>query len=36
MIAGKQGYPSPVGAPSGSLFYAEVQSGGRVPCDDRL
>ena len=36
MITGTQGYPSQVTTPSGSLFYAEVQSGGRVPCDGRL
>ncbi len=35
MNTGLQGYPSRADTASGSLFDAEVQSGGRVPCDDR-
>jgi hypothetical protein len=35
MNAGEQGYPRRISVGSGSLFYAEVHGGGRVPCDDR-
>jgi hypothetical protein len=35
MNTGSQGYPRRLEARSGSLTYAEVQSGGRVPCDGR-
>ena len=34
MNTGLQGYPRRTRCPSGNLFDAEVQSGGRVPCDD--
>ena len=36
MNTGSQGYLSRHEDSSGSLFNAEVQSSGRVPCDDRL
>ena len=36
MNTGSQGYPRRIEDLSDSLFNAEVQSSGRVPCDDRL
>jgi len=36
MNTGSQGYLSRRDDSSDSLFNAEVQSSGRVPCDDRL
>jgi hypothetical protein len=32
---GSQGYMRRANIDSSNLFYAEVHSGGRVPCDDR-
>jgi hypothetical protein len=34
MNTGLQGYLSPTVSISGSLFGAEIESSGRVPCDD--
>ncbi len=34
MNTGLQGYLSPTCSIIGSLFSAEIESGGRVPCDD--
>jgi len=36
MNTGPQGYPRRIQRCSGTLEVAEVHSGGRVPCDDRL
>ena len=36
MNTGSQGYMSRIGDTSSSVFNTEVQSSGRVPCDDRL
>ena len=36
MNTGSQGYLSRIEGSSDSLFFAEVHSSGRVPCDDRL